>query len=114
MVQEIHPWGVTWVPITAPMLVTCQKKKWRLSCLVSRCPWINHTSYRQFIMHENAGTQFWDKNDGEKYGQAWVRCVIINKSDGKKTVRSRVEDSAVDYWAVHVGENQKQTLLYYD
>ena len=28
---------------------------------------------------------------------AWLQCVIINKSDDKKTVRSRVEDSAVDY-----------------
>ena len=26
-----------------------------------------------------------------------LQCVIINKSDDKKTVRSRVEDSAVDY-----------------
>ena len=26
-----------------------------------------------------------------------VQCVIINKSDDKKTVRSRIEDSAVDY-----------------
>ena len=26
-----------------------------------------------------------------------LQCVIINKSDDKKTVRSRLEDSAVDY-----------------
>ena len=26
-----------------------------------------------------------------------LQCVIINNSDDKKTVRSRVEDSAVDY-----------------
>ena len=26
-----------------------------------------------------------------------VQCVITNKSDDKKTVRSRLEDSAVDY-----------------
>ena len=30
--------------------------------------------------------------------------VIRYKSGDKKTVRSRVEYSAVDYWAVHVGE----------
>ena len=30
--------------------------------------------------------------------------VIRYKSGEKKTVRSRVDDSAVDYWAVHVGE----------
>ena len=29
--------------------------------------------------------------------QFTIQCVIINKSDDKKTVRSRVEDSAVDY-----------------
>ena len=48
---------------------------------------------------------------------AWLQCVIINKSDDKKTVRSRVEDSAIDYWAVHVGgtnNNNKHFYMYYD
>ena len=31
------------------------------------------------------------------YNYFSVQCVIIDKSDDKKTVRSRVEDSAVDY-----------------
>ena len=43
-----------------------------------------------------------------------LQCVIINKSDNQKTVRSKVEDSAVDYWAVHVGgtkNNNKHFIL---
>ena len=31
------------------------------------------------------------------YNAFILQCVIINKSDDKKTVRSRLEDSAVDY-----------------
>ena len=42
-----------------------------------------------------------------------VQCVIINKSDDKKTVRSRVEDSAVDYWAVHVGGTKNNNKHFY-
>jgi hypothetical protein len=32
----------------------------------------------------------------------FVQCVIINKSEDKKTVRNREEESAVDYCTVHV------------
>ena len=42
-----------------------------------------------------------------------LQCVIINKSDDKKTVRSRVEDSAVDYWAVHVGGTKNNNKHFY-
>ena len=42
-----------------------------------------------------------------------LQCVIINKSDHKKTVKSRVEDSAVDYWAVHVGGTRKNNKHVY-
>ena len=39
-----------------------------------------------------------------------VQCVINNKSDDKKTVRIRLEDSAVDYWAVHVGGTKNNNI----
>ena len=39
--------------------------------------------------------------------------VIRYKSGDKKTVRSRVEDSAVDYWAVHVGEAKNNNKHFY-
>ena len=42
-----------------------------------------------------------------------LQCVIINKSDDKKTVRSRVENSAVDYWAVHHGEAKNNNIHFY-
>ena len=42
-----------------------------------------------------------------------LQCVIINKSDDKKTVRSRVEESAVDYWAVHVGGIKNKIKHFY-
>ena len=42
-----------------------------------------------------------------------LQCVIINKSDDKKTVRSRVEDSAVDYWAVHIGGTKNNNKHFY-
>ena len=42
-----------------------------------------------------------------------VQCVIINESEDKKTVRSRVEDSAVDYWAVHVGGTKNNNKHFY-
>ena len=42
-----------------------------------------------------------------------LQCVIINKSDDKETVRSRVEDSAVDYWAVHVGGTKNNNKNFY-
>ena len=42
-----------------------------------------------------------------------LQCVIINKSDDKKTVRSRLEDSAVDYWAVHVGGTKNNNKHFY-
>ena len=35
------------------------------------------------------------------------------KSGDKKTVRSRVEDSAVDYWAVHVGGAKNNNKHFY-
>ena len=41
-----------------------------------------------------------------------LQCVIINKSDDKKTVRNRVEDSAVDYWVVHVGGTKNNKHFY--
>ena len=43
---------------------------------------------------------------------AGLQCVIINKSDDKKTIRSRVEDSAVDYWAVYVGGTKNNKHFY--
>ena len=39
--------------------------------------------------------------------------VIRYKSGDKKTVRSRVEDSAVDYWAVHVGGTKNNNKHFY-
>ena len=42
-----------------------------------------------------------------------LQCVIINKSDDKKTVRSRLEDSAIDYWAVHVGGTKNNNKHFY-
>ena len=39
--------------------------------------------------------------------------VIIIKSGDKKTIRSRVEDSAVDYWAVHVGGTKNNNKHFY-
>ena len=39
--------------------------------------------------------------------------VIRYKSDNKKTIRSSVEDSAVDYWAVHVGEAKNNNKHFY-
>ena len=42
-----------------------------------------------------------------------LQCVIINKSDDKKTVRSRVEESAVDYWAVQVGGTKNNNKHFY-
>ena len=42
-----------------------------------------------------------------------LQCVIINKSDDKKTARSRVEDSAVDYWAVHIGGTNNNNERFY-
>ena len=40
-------------------------------------------------------------------------CNFINKRGDKKTVRSRVEDSAVDYWAVHVGGAKNNNKHFY-
>ena len=45
--------------------------------------------------------------------QSKLQCVIINKSEDKKTVRIRVEDSAVDYWAVHVGGTKNNNKHFY-
>ena len=53
------------------------------------------------------------KKNKKKHVQKKLQCVIINKSDDKKTVRSRVEDSAVDYWAVHVGGAKNNNKHFY-
>ena len=42
-----------------------------------------------------------------------VERVISYKSGDKKTVRSRVEDSAVDYWAVYVGGTKNNNKHFY-
>ena len=42
-----------------------------------------------------------------------LQCVIINKSEDKKTVRNREEESAVDYWAVHVGGTKNNNKHFY-
>jgi hypothetical protein len=46
--------------------------------------------------------------------RVWLERVIRYKSGNKKTVRSRVVvDSAVDYWAVHVGEAKNNNKHFY-
>ena len=47
-------------------------------------------------MQNSAGICYCSYESFVKY-QITLQCVIINKSDDKKTDRSRVEDSAVDY-----------------
>ena len=42
-----------------------------------------------------------------------LQSVIINQSDGKKIVKSWIEDSAVDYWAFHVGGTKKNNKHFY-
>ena len=46
-------------------------------------------------------------------GQYQLERVIRYKSGDKKTVRSRVEDSAVDYWVVHVGGAKNKNNHFY-
>ena len=42
-----------------------------------------------------------------------LQCVIINKSEDKKTVRNREEESAVDYWAGGVGGTKNNNKHFY-
>ena len=44
---------------------------------------------------------------------AILQCVIINKSEDKKTVRNREEESAVDYWAGGVGGTKNNNKHFY-
>ena len=55
----------------------------------------------------------WRKLAFNKVQALFLQCVIINKSDDKKTFRSRLEDSAVDYWAVHVGGTKNNNKHFY-
>jgi hypothetical protein len=48
-----------------------------------------------------------------KENEFQLQCVIIDRSDDKKTIRSRVEDSAVDYWAVQVGGTKNNIEHFY-
>ena len=43
----------------------------------------------------------------------WIERVIRYKSGDKKTVRSRLEDSAVDNWAVHAGKAKNDNKNFY-
>ena len=50
------------------------------------------------------------------YPDTYVRklqCVIINKSEDKKTVRNREEELAVDYWAGGVGGTKNNNKHFY-
>ena len=102
-------WIIIWGYLLSQTSSNKTKKQTKFAKIWSICITVLTTLYPYAVLIVLLGKY----NNFLKRMPYFLQCVIINKSDDKKTVRSRLEDSAVDYWAVHVGGTKNNNKHFY-